>query len=314
MLADGNTRVSLWGDWTVDVREDGRRHFVDLALGPETRSWKLVDRLQLHVCATRALEPRAGVLVAPGTPLYLRGVTNAEITVASSAALVADTFAVPRDAVSLESCTSEPLPPIVDQQRDARTFDGLPVPAGTPIVELPGREGTSASERRAWAMEAGERRWWLVRTPPDEEAPRVPERGTLSREAIRSVIRTKSSEYQACYESRLASAPDLAGRLVMLFVIAPTGAVEIVQAEDGPGAFDLPLEACVARVLAGLRFPQPTGGGIVIVHYPFVFAQRDRNVPAPSTTAPGTTPPGTTPTSTTPTSTTPPTDPPAQAP
>jgi len=51
-------------------------------------------------------------------------------------------------------------------------------------------------------------------------------KGSLSKEAIRRVIRQHLNEVRFCYEQGLSSQPDLAGRVTVAFLISPTGAVQ----------------------------------------------------------------------------------------
>ncbi|MCS6797687.1 MAG: TonB family protein [Myxococcota bacterium] len=98
-------------------------------------------------------------------------------------------------------------------------------------------------------------------------------RGSLSKEVIRRVIHRRINEIRFCYEQELAQRPDLAGRVVVAFIISPTGAVQqasIASSDIGSSRVD----NCVADAIRRLTFPAPEGGGIVIVQsYPFVFEQ-----------------------------------------
>jgi hypothetical protein len=60
------------------------------------------------------------------------------------------------------------------------------------------------------------------------------------------------------------------GKVVIKFSIAKDGTVasSIVKSTT-LGSLD--IEKCLAERIAGLRFPEPAGGGIAIVSYPFVF-------------------------------------------
>ena len=76
-----------------------------------------------------------------------------------------------------------------------------------------------------------------------------------------------------CYEQGLQARPDLEGRVVTRFLIGPTGAVAsaTVQSSDlGDGR----VESCIANAVRRWTFPQPEGGGIVRVSYPFLLHQR----------------------------------------
>lgn len=96
----------------------------------------------------------------------------------------------------------------------------------------------------------------------------------LSREEVARVMASARSQVRACYERELGASPDLEGKVVLGFVIAPSGMVASASAVANtiagePGAR---LGACVERVVKRLAFPAPRGGGVVSVRYPFVLA------------------------------------------
>jgi hypothetical protein len=98
--------------------------------------------------------------------------------------------------------------------------------------------------------------------------------GGLSREEIQRVISRVMSQIKYCYEKELNKDPNLEGKLVASWVIAGTGDVASSQMAQNTfsGASAQPVEQCVLRIIARLKFPQPKGGGQVFVTYPFVFS------------------------------------------
>ena len=95
-------------------------------------------------------------------------------------------------------------------------------------------------------------------------------RGQLDREIIARVIREHRREIRSCYESELQQNPDLSGRVIVRFTISPDGSVasaSIEESDIGSSA----VEDCVTRRVQRWRFPEPRGGGVVRVSYPFVF-------------------------------------------
>lgn len=95
--------------------------------------------------------------------------------------------------------------------------------------------------------------------------------GALSREEIQRAMRRVLNQIRFCYERELQRAPDLEGKLAVLFVIAPDGAVASASAKENTlGSAE--VEGCVLRVVRRLRFPSPRGAGQVVVTYPFVFS------------------------------------------
>lgn len=101
-------------------------------------------------------------------------------------------------------------------------------------------------------------------------------RGSLSKEVIRRYIRRHINQIRYCYEQQLAQRPDLAGRVAVRFVITASGAVTSASVA-GSTLGNAAAEACVARAVERIAFPQPEGGGVVIVTYPFMFQSAEGN-------------------------------------
>jgi TonB family protein len=97
-------------------------------------------------------------------------------------------------------------------------------------------------------------------------------RGNLSKETIRRVIRLHLAEVRACYQERLISRPDLQGRVAVRFIVAPTGAVQAAGVASSD-LRDATTEQCIVHAVRRWSFPQPDGGGIVSVTYPFMLQQ-----------------------------------------
>lgn len=98
------------------------------------------------------------------------------------------------------------------------------------------------------------------------EAPK----GSLDKSVIRDVITAQIREVQACYNEALFAWPELNGRVAIRFEIAPDGSVgNAIVADDDTGVFA--VGCCIAQQLRGWTFPEPAGGGRVIVMYPFVL-------------------------------------------
>ena len=95
--------------------------------------------------------------------------------------------------------------------------------------------------------------------------------GALDKAVIDDVIRDDMDGIRSCYQKALTREPTLEGRLVTKFVIGADGWVERAElATDQIG--DDALADCILDHVETLEFPPPTGGGIVIVRYPFVFS------------------------------------------
>jgi TonB family protein len=94
--------------------------------------------------------------------------------------------------------------------------------------------------------------------------------GSLDKELIRQVIARNRGQIRFCYESLLNRYPKLGGKVAIRFTISATGSVvssSVAQSTAG----NPELEQCVAGRVRTWQFPQPKGGGVVVVTYPFLF-------------------------------------------
>jgi hypothetical protein len=98
--------------------------------------------------------------------------------------------------------------------------------------------------------------------------------GTLDKEEIQAAIRSVTPAIKGCYEEGLKRTPDLAGRVVVQFVIAggddDVGFVRSGEVSESE-ADSVFFEACVLQKVSDVEFPAPGGGGVVTVRYPFNF-------------------------------------------
>jgi TonB family protein len=93
-------------------------------------------------------------------------------------------------------------------------------------------------------------------------------RGGLDKEIVRRVVRQHLNEVRFCYSEALARQPSLAGRVVVQFTIAPTGRV-IAAALQSSSLGAAGVEQCIVAATKRWPYPQPEGGGLVVVSYPF---------------------------------------------
>ena len=91
--------------------------------------------------------------------------------------------------------------------------------------------------------------------------------GDLPKADIRKEIKRHLAELRRCYLRGLETKPDLAGTVQVQFLIAATGRV----ANAAASGVDPGVATCVADVVKQGEFPQPRGGGVVQVNYPFTF-------------------------------------------
>jgi hypothetical protein len=95
--------------------------------------------------------------------------------------------------------------------------------------------------------------------------------GSLDRAQVDDVVGMHLPSIRACYERALTDeGPHLAGQVDIKFVIEYDGTVSSADAIRSTLASPT-VESCVASRFYDMYFPPPTGGGIVLVTYPFVF-------------------------------------------
>ncbi len=81
------------------------------------------------------------------------------------------------------------------------------------------------------------------------------------------------SSIRLCYERQLGRRPNLRGKLSVKFVIAKDGSVSSATSRNDTLKDDA-VSSCVHERFRRMRFPEPRGGGIVVVSYPLVFDAR----------------------------------------
>lgn len=113
-------------------------------------------------------------------------------------------------------------------------------------------------------------------TPAD-----APKLGELQRAEIDAEIQEHVPRIRACYDDGLRRDSSLAGKVTVKFVIGADGAVTSAQEASGDLA-DEAVVACVVDAIGQMSFPEPEGGGIVIVSYPFVFTPDDASEGTPA--------------------------------
>lgn len=147
----------------------------------------------------------------------------------------------------------------------AGTGEGM---LGTGALATRGKYGGTGWNDRGYGTGVGT---LARRTPP--RAPDIIQgigsvRGALDKEIIRRIVRRHLNEVRYCYDKALAAHPSLAGRVVVQFTIAPTGRVLVALLQSttlGAPA----VESCMVEAVRRWEFPQPQGGGLVSVSYPF---------------------------------------------
>jgi hypothetical protein len=97
--------------------------------------------------------------------------------------------------------------------------------------------------------------------------------GALDKQIIRRVILLHRREVSSCYEQGVRQKPDLHGRIKTKFVISGTGKVTSAMISSST-LKDRDVEKCITNKIKRWVFPEPKGGGIVVVNYPFTFQVR----------------------------------------
>lgn len=94
--------------------------------------------------------------------------------------------------------------------------------------------------------------------------------GSLSMEIIRRVIRSHRDQIKYCYSKELTRNPNLAGKVSVKFTISPKGYVQQANVSNTT-LRNASVERCICQKIRTWKFPEPKGGGIVIVNYPFIL-------------------------------------------
>lgn len=95
--------------------------------------------------------------------------------------------------------------------------------------------------------------------------------GGLDRDVIARVIKRHEAQIRNCYERELQKDPSLGGKVGVNFTIAGNGSVsQVAVLEDSVGGNGA-VGRCISQRIRNWRFPEPKGGGTVMVNYPWVF-------------------------------------------
>lgn len=97
-------------------------------------------------------------------------------------------------------------------------------------------------------------------------APEV--KGGLGQDEVRKVVRSHIGDVKACFDEGLRRNPKLGGRVVVQFTIGPDGKVPVSVVQDTTLG-DHDVARCIGEAAREWTFPEPDGGGNVVVSYPF---------------------------------------------
>jgi len=96
-------------------------------------------------------------------------------------------------------------------------------------------------------------------------------RGGLDPAVIQQIIEERLSEVRYCYETALLKKVNLSGKISTSWTIQADGSVTNLKAHSS-NIHEKELSNCVKGRIHQWKFPNPKGGGIVHVKYPFVFS------------------------------------------
>jgi hypothetical protein len=95
--------------------------------------------------------------------------------------------------------------------------------------------------------------------------------GALDKSLIDAVIKRNMAQIRYCYQRELTKNPALGGKITVKFVIAKDGTVSSATTKSSTMS-NPAVESCINGRFMRFQFPEPKGGGIVIVSYPFIFS------------------------------------------
>ncbi|WP_257446622.1 AgmX/PglI C-terminal domain-containing protein [Archangium lipolyticum] len=95
--------------------------------------------------------------------------------------------------------------------------------------------------------------------------------GGLDKDVIAKIIRSHQNEIKYCYETELNKNPSLAGKVAVAFTIDPAGGVSEANVTETT-LNNSTAENCMLSRIRRWKFPEPKGGGVVAVTYPWLFS------------------------------------------
>lgn len=95
--------------------------------------------------------------------------------------------------------------------------------------------------------------------------------GGLDKDVIAKIIRSHQNEIKYCYETELNKNPNLQGKVAVAFTIDPAGGVSEANVTETT-LNSSSAEACMLSRIRRWKFPEPKGGGVVAVTYPWLFS------------------------------------------
>ncbi len=94
--------------------------------------------------------------------------------------------------------------------------------------------------------------------------------GGLDKDVIMKVIKRHQNEIKFCYEQELQKNPALAGKVAVAWTIDPSGGVSEANVSES-SISNANVEGCIVQRIRRWKFPEPQGGGVVNVTFPWIF-------------------------------------------
>ena len=96
--------------------------------------------------------------------------------------------------------------------------------------------------------------------------------GGISSDDVNTAIAARMEDINRCYTAQREKNPELAGKVLVKFVISKNGIVRDATTKS-TSLRDETTEKCVNEQVAMAKFPTLQKGDMAVVHYPFEFPQ-----------------------------------------
>jgi outer membrane biosynthesis protein TonB len=150
-----------------------------------------------------------------------------------------------------------------DSTEPAAVTCACEAPAVAPLVAAPPVQQVDAPVQAEAPVQQAE-----TPAPAVDPTPKAEVDGALDKDLIRRIVRAHIDEVRYCYNEGLEHDPELAGRVVVDFVIGSEGKVTRSTADSD---MEGEVPECIAKAVNGWLFPRPADGEDVSVKYPFVL-------------------------------------------
>jgi TonB family protein len=94
--------------------------------------------------------------------------------------------------------------------------------------------------------------------------------GGLDKDVIMKVIKRHQNEIKFCYDQELQKNDKLAGKVAVAWTIDPSGGVSDANVSES-SMDNANVESCIVQRIRRWKFPEPEGGGVVNVTFPWIF-------------------------------------------